>query len=101
MYVGESQRKTARNTRKNKIEILPQLGSFRPAWDMIPVAPAFCSFLLIATTIMARNNSSMFLLVFFVIFAFCLSHKGVYAFGAGNIPSCVMITYLSGFVVSS
>jgi hypothetical protein len=36
---------------------------------------------------MARNNGSLFLLLFFVIFAFCLSQKGVYAFGAGNIPS--------------
>lgn len=34
---------------------------------------------------MARSTT--YLLVLFVIFAFCLSNNGVYAFGAGNIPS--------------
>ncbi|PPQ86627.1 hypothetical protein CVT25_006811 [Psilocybe cyanescens] len=41
---------------------------------------------------MASNNSP-FLLILFVIFAFCLSNNGVYAFGAGNIPS---FAYMEG-----
>ncbi|KIM46972.1 hypothetical protein M413DRAFT_440527 [Hebeloma cylindrosporum] len=35
---------------------------------------------------MARSNTT-FLLILVVLFAFCLSGNGVYAFGAGNIPS--------------
>jgi len=42
----------------------------------------------LATSIMARSNTA-FLLILFIIFAFCLSGNGVYAFGAGNIPSYV------------
>lgn len=38
------------------------------------------------------NRISLFLVVF-VVFAFCLSDKGVYAFGAGNIPS---FAYMEG-----
>ncbi|KJA23049.1 hypothetical protein HYPSUDRAFT_66529 [Hypholoma sublateritium FD-334 SS-4] len=41
---------------------------------------------------MARRNTT-YLLVLFVIFAFCLSQNGVYAFGAGNIPS---FAYMEG-----
>ncbi|KAJ2927988.1 hypothetical protein H1R20_g9098, partial [Candolleomyces eurysporus] len=40
---------------------------------------------------MSRNHSYLLLLVF--IFAFCLSNNGVYAFGAGNIPS---FAYMEG-----
>ncbi|KAI6040956.1 heterokaryon incompatibility protein Het-C-domain-containing protein [Pisolithus marmoratus] len=39
------------------------------------------------------SNRIPLLLVLFVIFAFCLSDKGVYAFGAGNIPS---FAYMEG-----
>ncbi|KAF8965033.1 heterokaryon incompatibility protein Het-C-domain-containing protein [Flammula alnicola] len=41
---------------------------------------------------MARSNTT-FLLILFVLFAFCLSQNGVYAFGAGNIPS---FAYMEG-----
>ncbi|RXW13961.1 hypothetical protein EST38_g11892 [Candolleomyces aberdarensis] len=40
---------------------------------------------------MSRNHTYLLLLVF--IFAFCLSNNGVYAFGAGNIPS---FAYMEG-----
>jgi len=43
------------------------------------------------------SSTHLFLLV---VFAFCLSHNGVYAFGAGNIPSSVpSITSLSSLTV--
>jgi hypothetical protein len=32
-------------------------------------------------------SNTTFLILLFVLFAFCLSQNGVYAFGAGNIPS--------------
>ncbi|KAF9485078.1 Het-C-domain-containing protein [Pholiota conissans] len=41
---------------------------------------------------MARSNTT-YLLVLFILFAFCLSQNGVYAFGAGNIPS---FAYMEG-----
>ncbi|KAJ3509213.1 hypothetical protein NLJ89_g5339 [Agrocybe chaxingu] len=41
---------------------------------------------------MARSNTPYFLLLF-VVLAFCLSTNGVYAFGAGNIPS---FAYMEG-----
>ncbi|CAA7264296.1 unnamed protein product [Cyclocybe aegerita] len=41
---------------------------------------------------MARSNTPYFLLLF-VVLAFCLSNNGVYAFGAGNIPS---FAYMEG-----
>jgi hypothetical protein len=37
--------------------------------------------------IMARSSSNTYLLIILGIFAFCLTNNGVYAFGAGNIPS--------------
>ncbi|KAH9478428.1 hypothetical protein JR316_0008883 [Psilocybe cubensis] len=39
------------------------------------------------------SKSPPFLLILFVIFAFCLANNGVYAFGAGNIPS---FAYMEG-----
>ncbi|PPR00750.1 hypothetical protein CVT24_000775 [Panaeolus cyanescens] len=42
---------------------------------------------------MARSSNTSFLLAIFVVFAFCLSNNGVYAFGAGNIPN---FAYMEG-----
>jgi len=41
---------------------------------------------------MPSSTHILFLLV--VFFACCLPHSGVYAFGAGNIPSCVFSPFL-------
>ena len=54
---------------------------------------SFRSVFLSAIT-MARSNSNSYLLISLVIFAFCLANNGVYAFGAGNIPSYEPITFM-------
>ncbi|KIY69310.1 Het-C-domain-containing protein [Cylindrobasidium torrendii FP15055 ss-10] len=42
---------------------------------------------------MAKNNPYLYLFLLVFIFGVCLGHSGVYAFGAGNIPS---FAYLEG-----
>ncbi|PPQ80232.1 hypothetical protein CVT26_012030 [Gymnopilus dilepis] len=45
------------------------------------------------------SNSSYYLFLVVFFFAFCLSGNGVYAFGAGNIPSKVLISIAFAWVV--
>jgi NAD/NADP transhydrogenase beta subunit len=62
----------------------------------LPLGHWFVSFLsiLLSAITMARSNSTAYPLIILVIFAFCLASNGVYAFGAGNIPSYVPITLM-------
>ena len=71
-----------RNSKENIF--LPPLGLCR-----IPFPFLWKFFVLtLVLTLMARNTT---LILLFIISALCISQNGVYAFGAGNIPSSVTL----------